>query len=135
MNVMHTHSFCIDCTQNLFRIICVSNILTMMMMMMMMPENKSPCEVVFYEMSFIEKLNLWITNYKQWWSRILPIPTKRQITSPYNSLNTKHTMYDVGNPVAGLGQAHKCGSFYNWKEETYQCTWMSWKTAYIYLFI
>ena len=58
----------------------------------------------------IEKLNLPIANYKQWWSRILPIPTKRQITFHYDSLNTKYTIYDVENPVAGLGQAHKCGS-------------------------
>lgn len=55
-------------------------------------------------------------------SRILPIPTKRQITFHYDSLNTKYTISDVGNPVAGLGKAYKCGSVYDRKEETYQYT-------------
>jgi len=49
--------------------------------------------------------------YKQWWSIIPPISTKRKITSHLHSLNTKKTTtYDVGNPGPGLGQAHKCGS-------------------------
>jgi hypothetical protein len=38
--------------------------------------------------------------YKQWWSTIPSISTKRTITSHLNSLNT----YDVGNPDPGLGQ-------------------------------
>jgi hypothetical protein len=41
--------------------------------------------------------------FKQWWSSIPPISTKRTFTFHLNSLNTKKTMtYDVGNPCPGL---------------------------------
>jgi hypothetical protein len=36
--------------------------------------------------------------FRQWWSTIPSISTKRTITSHLNSLNTKPTSYDVGNP-------------------------------------
>ena len=49
---------------------------------------------------------LWMKrNFKQWWSIILPISTKRTITSHLNSLNIeKDQTYDVGNTDLGLGR-------------------------------
>ena len=41
-------------------------------------------------------------------STISPISTKCY-TSHINSLNTKTTPYDIGNPGPDLGQAQKCG--------------------------
>ena len=47
--------------------------------------------------------------FKQLWSTILPISTKRTTISHLNSLNTKKktTTYDIENPDPGLGQAQK----------------------------
>ena len=46
---------------------------------------------------------------KQWWSSTLPISTKRTITFHLYPLSTKKTtIYDVGNPGPGLGQAQTC---------------------------
>ena len=57
-------------------------------------------------------------NFKQWWSTIPPISTKRTITSQYPPQLTEHEkdndiqMYDVGNSGPGLVhctvQAQKC---------------------------
>jgi hypothetical protein len=54
---------------------------------------------------------LWMKrNFKQWWSIILPISTKRTITSHLNSLKIeKDQTYDIGNADLGLGQAYTCG--------------------------
>ena len=46
--------------------------------------------------------------FKQWWSTIPQISTKRIITSHLKSLNIKKTMiYGIGKPDLGLGQAQK----------------------------
>jgi hypothetical protein len=46
---------------------------------------------------------------KQWWSTILPISTKRTITSQLNSLNTEKE-YDIWRwKRKSLGEEHKCG--------------------------
>jgi hypothetical protein len=49
-------------------------------------------------------------NFKQWWSTIPPISTKRAITSHLYSPNIKKTtIYNVGYTGPGLEQAPKCG--------------------------
>ena len=59
-------------------------------------------------MDMLTQVHVWKRNFKQYWATILPISTKRTITSHHNwTQNT--TTYDVGNPGPGLGQAHKCG--------------------------
>jgi hypothetical protein len=47
---------------------------------------------------------------KQWWSTIPPIWTKQ--TTPLTSNHRKkHTVYGVGNPGPGLGQANQAAIF------------------------
>jgi len=49
--------------------------------------------------------------FKHWWSSIPAISTKRTITSylKWTHWTPKETtIYDIGNPCSGLGQAHKC---------------------------
>ena len=43
--------------------------------------------------------------FKQWWSSIPPISTKRTVTSHLYWTQTDQT-YDVGNQSPGLGQVH-----------------------------
>jgi len=53
-------------------------------------------------------MNILKRKFKQRWSTILPISTKRTITSHPKSLNIKkNTTDDVRNPGIGLGQEKK----------------------------
>jgi hypothetical protein len=56
-----------------------------------------------------ENLGICYEKFKQWWSSIPPISTKRTITSHLNSVPKKVTKCYVGYAGSELGQAQKCG--------------------------